>query len=136
LCGSVEEKFMAISYWCILIAGLLPTITVGIAKGGSKDFDNSNPRRWLEKQKGLRARADAAHRNHFEAFPFFAAGVLVAQLCQAPQDMIDLLAVTFITLRIAYTFMYLTDRATLRTVCWMLGMLTVVGQFIVATIYG
>jgi uncharacterized MAPEG superfamily protein len=50
--------------------------------------------------------------------------------------MIDLLAVTFITLRIAYTFMYLTDRATLRTVCWMLGMLTVIGQFVVAIMYG
>jgi len=127
---------MTIAYWCILIAGLLPTITVGIAKGGSKDFDNANPRRWLEKQDGMRARADAAHRNHFEAFPFFAAGVLVAQWCEAPQHMIDLLAVTFIAVRIAYTFMYLTDRATLRTISWMLGMLTVIGQFIVAAMYG
>ena len=58
---------MNLSYWCVLIAGILPAATVAIAKWGKRDFDNSEPRRWLEQQEGLRRRADSAHRNHFEA---------------------------------------------------------------------
>lgn len=123
---------MTIAYWCVLIAGLLPVLTVAIAKGGKKDFDNAQPRRWLEQQDGIRARADAAHRNHFEAFPFFAAGVLIAHQCDAPQHLVDQLAMVFIALRIVYTVMYLTDRATFRTIFWALGMLTVIGQFILS----
>jgi uncharacterized MAPEG superfamily protein len=126
---------MTIAYWCILIAGLMPAMTVAIAKGGRKDFDNAEPRRWLEKQEGFRGRADAAHRNHFEAFPFFAAGVLVAQMCDAPQHLIDTLAIVFIALRVIYTILYLTNRASLRTVSWALSIFAVVGQFVVSAMY-
>lgn len=61
---------MTIAYWCVLVAGLMAPFTVAIAKWGRRDFDNSEPRAWLDKQSGLRRRADFAHRNHFEAFPF------------------------------------------------------------------
>ena len=44
------------------------------------------PRRWLEQQQGFRARANAAQANGFEAFPFFAAAVIVAHLTQAIHD--------------------------------------------------
>ena len=89
---------MNLSYWCILIAGILPVVTVAVAKWGRRDFDNAEPRQWMEKLQGLRRRADNAHRNHFEAFPFFAAGVLVAQQLNADQDSINMLAVTFLSL--------------------------------------
>lgn len=127
---------MHIAYWCILIAGLLPVLTVGIAKAGAKGYDNREPRRWLERQEGHRRRADAAHRNHFEAFPFFAAGVLVAQQLGAPQASIDMLAMAFVAARLAYTFLYLTDRATLRSVAWAIGYLSVIALFLLAAFKG
>ncbi|MBF8179332.1 MAG: MAPEG family protein [Burkholderiaceae bacterium] len=127
---------MNLSYWCILIAGILPVATVAIAKWGKRDFDNSEPRRWLEKQEGLRRRADSAHRNHFEAFPFFAAGVLVAQQLNADQDSINMLAVAFIAARLVYTLLYLTDRATLRSITWLIGYLAVVGLFLLPAFDG
>jgi uncharacterized MAPEG superfamily protein len=48
----------------------------------------------------------------------------------APQARIDELAVVFVVARILYTVCYLTDRATLRTLCWTIGLLTVIGLFL------
>ena len=123
---------MSLAYWCILIAGILPPATVAIAKFGAADFDNAEPRGWLDRQQGFRRRADAAHRNHFEAFPFFTAGVLVAQLCQVPQTQVDLLAASFIALRIAYTVLYLANLATLRSLVWTLAYLCVIALFVLS----
>ena len=91
---------MTTAYWCVLAAALMPYVAVSIAKSGGERFDNSNPRLWLEKQQGFRARANAAQANSFEAFPFFAAAVIVAHLTQAPQDRIDALAVMFVLARV------------------------------------
>lgn len=124
---------MAIAYWCILFAGLMPIFTVAIAKVG-KGYDNRDPRRWLERQEGYRRRADAAHRNHFEAFPFFAAGVLVAQQLQAAQSSIDIAALIFIASRIIYTFCYLTDRASLRSLAWFAGLFSVIALFLLSAL--
>lgn len=125
-----ERTIMPLAYWCVLIAGILPTATVAIAKWGKRDFDNSAPRQWLERQDGFRRRADSAHRNHFEAFPFFAVGVLVAQQLQGPQERIDALAIAFIASRVIYTILYLADRSTLRSLCWLTGYLIVISLFL------
>lgn len=123
---------MHIAYWCILIAGIMPAATVAVAKWGARDFDNAAPRRWLEKQDGLRQRADAAHRNHFEAFPFFAAGILIAEQLAALQATIDLLAIAFIVLRVIYTLLYLANKPTFRSICWLISYLIVIGLFLTA----
>ncbi|AEI77991.1 MAPEG family protein [compost metagenome] len=121
---------MPIAFWCVLLAGILPLATVAIAKASGPGYDNHDPRGWLEQQSGRARRADMAHRNHFEAFPFFAAAVLAASHLQAPQARIDELAVVFIVARLLYTVCYVTDRATLRTLCWTIGYLSVVGMFL------
>lgn len=123
---------MAWAYWCLLIAGLLPVLTVAIAKWGRRDYDNAAPRAWLDRQRGLRQRADHAHRNHFEAFPFFAAAVLTAQLLEAAQDSIDLAATLFLLSRLSYTLFYLVDRPTWRSLAWVAGHLSIVWLFIIA----
>src|SRR5438067_217261 len=87
----------------------------------SERIDNRAPRPTLENLSGWRQRADWAHRNHFEAFPAFAAAVFVAELTHAPQNRIDLLAGIFVLLRVIYTALYLADQATLRSVFWFLG---------------
>jgi uncharacterized MAPEG superfamily protein len=79
---------------------------------------------------GLRQRADWAHRNHFESFPAFAAAVFVAELAHAPQTRIDQLAGIFVLLRVIYTALYLADQATLRSVVWSLGLITVIWLFV------
>lgn len=120
------------AYWCILIAGVLPVATIAVAKWGRRDYDNKAPREWLEAQSGLRRRADYAHRNHFEAFPFFAAAVLAAQQMHAPVKAVDQLALLFIAARLVYTWCYLTNRATLRSIAWLVGYATIITLFFLA----
>ena len=119
---------MTFAYWMLLVAALLPYLTVGLAKSGG--IDNHAPRASLDNLKGWRRRADWAHRNHFEAFPAFAAAVVVAELSHGPQGRIDLLAGAFVLLRVIYTTLYLADLATLRSIVWVLGLVTVIWLFV------
>lgn len=122
---------MHLAYWAVLVAGIMPVATVALAKA-QRNYNNSDPRTWLERQDGFRRRADFAHRNHFEAFPFFAAAVLIAQQCQAAQTSIDNLALGFIAARLAYTACYLADLAALRSVAWFIGYGCIIALFLTA----
>ncbi|MDY7579800.1 MAPEG family protein [Herbaspirillum sp. RTI4] len=121
---------MSLANWCILIAGLMPVLTIAFAKQGAPDMDNAAPRDWLEKQTGLRRRADYAHRNHFEAFPFFAAAVLIAQQTGVAQHWTDSLAILFICARLFYTGFYLSNRPSPRSIAWVVGYLSVICLFV------
>lgn len=123
---------MTLAYWCVLVAGLLPLAATVCAKWGFRRFDNHNPRAWLAQQTGMRARANAAQQNSFEAFPFFAAAVIIAHLAHAPQGRIDTLAAAFITLRVAYLGCYLADLAAVRSAVWFMAYACIIGLFIVA----
>ena len=123
---------MTIALWCVLAAGLLPYAATLLAKGGTR-FDNRNPRAWLAGQTGWRARAHAAQLNSFEAFPLFAAAVLVAQARHAPQTRLDALALLFVGARIAYLGAYLTDRHLLRSTVWFVGFGAAVAIFVTGT---
>lgn len=120
---------MTIAFWCVLIVAVIPVITAGIAKAGAK-FDNNNPRDWLAKQEGYRRRANAAQANAFEAFPFFAAAVIIAFLLKAPQERVDTLAMCFVAARVAYLGFYLADLAVLRSIAWMGGAVCTVWIFV------
>ncbi len=119
---------MHLATWMILVAILLPYVMAALAKGGG-GIDNRQPRAGLDGLQGWRQRADWAQRNHFEALPAFAAGVLVAELAHAPQSRIDALAVLFVVLRCAYSAAYLADRAPLRTASWAGGLICIVALF-------
>jgi uncharacterized MAPEG superfamily protein len=121
---------MTTAYWCVLAAALMPYVAVSIAKSGGERFDNSNPRLWLEKQQGFRARANAAQANSFEAFPFFAAAVIVAHLTQAPQDRIDALAVMFVFARAAFIVFYVADWHWARSIAWTIGVVATITIFV------
>ena len=122
---------MTIALWCVLIAGLMPYVAVGIAKY-DRSYNNKAPRDWLAKQEGLRKRAYAAHLNCFEAFPLFAAGVIIAQLASGPSATANTLAALFIAARIAYIGCYLSNRASLRSLVWLVGFGLSVALFVVA----
>lgn len=123
-----------IAYWCVLVAAFLPMVCAGIAKYGMTStpkreggYDNSNPRAWMARQTDWRARANAAQANSFEALPFFFAAVIIAHLLQAGQTRLDLLALLFVVLRVAYIIMYLANLASARSMIWALALLVNIG---------
>lgn len=133
---------MIIAFWCVLVAAMLPLGCSYLAKygsttrpvdGGSTRFDNHEPRSWLATQTGFRARADAAQANGFEAFPFFAAGVVIAVLQHVPVATIDRLAMVFVIARVAYIAFYVADRPQLRSPVWLIGFLATVALYVFAS---
>jgi uncharacterized MAPEG superfamily protein len=124
---------MTQALWCILVAGLLPYAATLTAKVGAGDFDNTNPRAWLQQQEGFRFRANSAQLNSFEVFPLFAAAVLVAELLQAPQARVDMLAYGFIAARVLYLVFYLANIAALRSLAWLAGLVCVIALFVTAS---
>lgn len=123
---------MSFATVCLVIAAVLPIACAAIAKWGLRDYDNRNPRAWLAAQTGQRARAVAAQANSWEAFPVFAAGVLVAMQAGASPLAVDLLAGFFVASRIAYIWLYVTDRATARSIVWTFGFLASLALYFAA----
>lgn len=127
---------MTVALWCILIALFLPPLCALIAKVGSGRFrlrDNYDPRAFLDTLSGLPRRAHAAQQNSFEAFPAFAAAVLVADIVgNAEQVTQDVLGVVYITSRLLYIICYLADWAMLRSLVWFAGMAIIVAFFVVS----
>lgn len=113
---------MTIADLCLPVMIILIIATIAVAKAdGGKEYDNANPRDPGFYKSGLRARAQGAHLNGYEAFPFFAAAVIFAEFRAAPQATVNTLAVAFILIRIAYVALYLTNRPSARSLVWILG---------------
>ncbi len=123
---------MTIAYWCVLAAALLPFVFTGVAKFSGPGFNNRRPREFQATLTGMRGRAHAAHLNSFEAFPPFAAAVIIAHQLQAAQATVDALAVAFIALRLVYGVLYIADLHWWRSIVWTLALGCVVALFVVA----
>ena len=116
---------MSIPLWCLFFAGLMLVLTkapvaMAMARQG-KGYDNRHPRAQQSALTGWGARAMAAHANHFEAFPLFAAGVLVAVSTGNEAGLASTLAVIFVLARIGYTLLYILNLHLLRSLVWGLG---------------
>ena len=122
---------MTIAYWCILVAALLPYVWVGAAKS-APGYDNAAPRAFLDTLRDWHQRAVWAQANAFEAFPPFAAGVIIAHQLNAPQAWIDLLALGFIGLRLMHGIAYIGNWPALRSLAWVGGIACVVTLFVIA----
>ncbi len=117
------------AYWCVLIAALLPFVWVGVAKWGSH-YNNATPRD-PELYQGHRRRAHDAHKNAFEALPFFVGAVALAlQFGGGRGPLLDVLCVAWILLRIGHGLAYLTDRATLRSLIWVAALAVNIAIFL------
>ena len=113
---------MTLAEWMIFGAVLLFLLTVAPVKAlGHKTFDNSNPRDPDFYKPGISSRALGAHINGIETFPFFAAAVLLAEFRGQPQNLVDVLAVAFVGVRVAFVLAYLGNWPTTRTLLWNLG---------------
>jgi len=123
-----------VAYWCVLVAALLPYLCAYLAKsagfgkpGRQGGYDNHDPRAWLGKLTDWHARANAAQANSFEALPFFIGAVVIAHQLAAPQTIVDILAVLFVTLRIIYIAMYVAGLPTMRSAMWAAAFLVNIG---------
>jgi uncharacterized MAPEG superfamily protein len=123
---------MTVAFWCVLVAGFMPYVMTIIAKRGGAKYDNRDPRAWLAQQEGFRKRANNAQLNSFEAFPLFAAAVIIAHIVNGPQAIVDALALLFIGLRVIYLALYLANKSRLRSLVWFAGFGTVIATFVVA----
>ena len=122
---------MSIADGCILVAAILPYLWVIVAKAG-KNYNNAAPRPQLEQSTGYRKRAYWAQLNAFEAFPPFAAAVIVAQLQHVAPLTLDKIALGFIGVRILHGIFYLLDWAALRSLAWLSGFLLIISLFVLA----
>ncbi|MGO9770189.1 MAG: MAPEG family protein [Roseiarcus sp.] len=110
---------MTIAFWCVFVAALLPYVPFGFA---STKLDPHAPRLGAPALQGLAARAYGAHLNGFEAFPFFAAAVIVSHVVEGANATVGWLAVAFVAARLAHMAFYLTDRQPLRSACFFVGL--------------
>ena len=122
---------MSIAFWCVLAAAVLP-FAFTLAAKWSRSYDNAAPRKWLETTTGWRQRAHWVQLNSFEAYPPFAAAVIIAHLCRGPAAGSDALALLYVALRVGYGLCYLANAATLRSVLWFAANLCVIGLFLFA----
>lgn len=118
---------ISVAYWCVLVAALLPYVWTVLAKSRGEPYDNREPRAWLARQGDPRVqRANAAQLNAFEAFPAFAAGVLLADVAGVPDGRIALLAVVFVAARVLHGIFYVAGVAAARSLVWFVGLACVV----------
>ena len=114
---------MTIADLCLPAMIVLTIASIAPAKlDGAKQYDNAHPRDPAFYTPGLRARSQGAHFNGYESFPFFATAVILAEMRAATQNTVDVLAVAFVLIRIAYVLLYLTNHPTARALVWSLGL--------------
>ena len=114
---------MTVAEWCVFASADALSADASHRSNGSGFAASTIPNRAIPAfyEDPIRARALGAHQNGIEAFPFFAAAVLLAEFRAGPQNLINELAVLFLIVRIAYVFTYLGDRPTLRSILWSIG---------------
>lgn len=127
---------MTIAYWCVLTAMMLPYVFIVIAKAGAENMNNRTPQIALENLQGWQKRAYWAQKNAFEAFPPFAAAVIIAHQLQVPRDLLDPIAVGFILCRVLHGVFYITDKPSLRSLAWLGGILCVISLFMLSSRLG
>lgn len=125
---------MTIPFVCVLIAYLLIHLTrvpVGRAMSAMPGgYDNRAPRDQQAQLAGWGKRALAAHQNTVEAFPPFAAAVMVAYLGKASLPASAVLSLLFVAARVVYPVLYIADKGTPRSIVWGLGVLATLGLFV------
>lgn len=127
---------MNIPALALMVGGLLPLLpkipmNYAIRRAG-KGYNNSNPRDQQATLEGAGKRALAAHNNSFEAFPFFAVGVLLALYQGLEGATLDNLCLAWVVARIAYTFFYVKGLSIWRSVMWGVGFSSALGIYIIA----
>jgi uncharacterized MAPEG superfamily protein len=128
---------MALAYWCVLAAALLPYVWTTIAKQSGERYDNRDPRGWIARQTEPKVhRANAAQLNAFEAFAPFAAGVVMADIAGVPESHVAGLAVIFVIARVLHGVVYtLGMKHSIRSLVWFLGFACAMALIVLAALH-
>jgi uncharacterized MAPEG superfamily protein len=111
----------------VLIAyGIKVPLGMAMAKEG-RGYDNKDPRAQQARLEGWGRRANSAHLNAFEAFPPFAAGVLLCHMTHTNPTWTTALAVTHTVARLIYPMLYITGIDKLRSLVWATGFFASLG---------
>ena len=124
---------MTIGYMCLLICMLLPIFWAGVSKYGYGDikYDNESPRDHLSSLLGKAKNAYNAEQNCYETFPAFAAAVIIAHQIGNDQFIINMLCVVFLLTRILHGYFYITNKGSLRSIVFVIGLITNIWLFFV-----
>ncbi len=124
---------MTTPFICVLIAYLLiylPKVPMWMASARQPGgYDHKHPRKQQAELEGFGARAVAAHHNGFEAFPAFAAAVIIVYLTSGHDYRTSVLCVAFVVARALYVAAYLANQDYLRSAVWGVGFLCTVVLF-------
>ncbi|MBL37143.1 MAG: hypothetical protein CMP07_01920 [Xanthomonadales bacterium] len=116
---------MTVSIFCLILSALMILVTKApVALAQSKEgrgYDNRNPRVQQSRLTGFGARALAAHQNMIEAFPVFAAGLLLALVAGVQGQWVATLSIVFVVARVVYSVCYWADIHMLRSLSWGVG---------------
>ena len=118
---------MTSAFWCVFVAVLLPYVPLGLS---ARLLDPKLPRKNVPNLEGLPARAYGAHLNAFEAFPPFAAAVIISHIVEGASATVNWLAVLFIVARLGHMGFYLADRQPLRSGSFFVGLIVVIVIFV------
>ena len=118
---------MTLAFWCVLVAALLPYVPFSIA---ARPLDPKLPPKGAPNLEGMAARAYGAHFNAFEAFPPFAAAVIISHIVEGASGLVNGLAALFIVARLAHMGFYLADRQPLRSASFLVGLAIVIVIFV------
>lgn len=125
---------MTIPFFCIFLTFLLNMVSKGpVAVAMARQtggYDNKKPRDQQALLEGWGRRAVAAHLNGFEAFPAFAAAVLVAVAAGADPVWTTRLSIAFVVARALYLPLYVFDLDRVRSMVWTVGFGVTVGLFL------
>ncbi len=110
-------------------------LTLTAKAGAFTARDNHQARVWQSQLTGWRQRAHWAHQNAFEAFPIFAAAVIVAHLAAPGSTTAAAAAWGFVVARVAYSACYLADLAALRSIVWFASIGCVLALFATAIVH-
>jgi uncharacterized MAPEG superfamily protein len=118
---------MTLAFWCVLIAALLPYVPFGLT---ARLLNPKAPRQGVTQLEGTPARAYGAHLNAFEAFPPFAAAVIISHIVEGASATVNWLAVLFIVARLGHIGFYLADRQPLHSGSFFVGLIVVIVIFV------
>lgn len=117
---------MNIAILCVLIGAIQPIIWSLAAKIGANKqgirYDNEAPRPLMQSYDGWIGRANWAQQNAFEAFPVFAAAVILAMVTEVDPATINLWAIVWVIARFVFGFLYIFNFDKLRSLVWAIAM--------------
>lgn len=106
----------------IILFSVQSILWTGIAKIFSKDnYNNFEPRKFLENLNGKEKRAYWAHQNSNEAFPLFVTAIICANISNVNPSIIHITGGLILLSRIIYGLCYIYNQANVRSLVWSFG---------------